>query len=54
MKRGLVEWVVVTAVLAIACAGAAHLFGDEIRAAFGVHRPAPPRAEPAPAPPGPR
>jgi hypothetical protein len=54
MRQGLVEWALVTAFLALAAAGAAHLFGDEIRGAFGVHRPSPPRVEPAPAAPAPR
>jgi hypothetical protein len=46
MKQGLVEWALVTVFLALAAAGAAHFLGDEIRAAFGVHRPPPARAEP--------
>ena len=53
VRRGLVEWAVVTAVLALAAAGAAHVFGDEIRAAFGVHPPSsthPGAASAAPAP----
>ncbi len=44
MRRGLVEWVVVTAILALVAAGASVLFGDPIRDAFGVRRP-PARAE---------
>ncbi len=54
MKQGVTEWALVTAFLALAAAGAVAIFGDEIRAALGVH-PAPraPAARAAPAPPGP-
>jgi hypothetical protein len=45
MRRGLVEWGVVTAILALAAAGASALFADRIREAFGVHRPPAARAE---------
>jgi len=54
VKRGLVEYALVTAFLALAAAGAVALFGDEIRAALGVGAPptrpaaAAPRAAPAP------
>jgi hypothetical protein len=47
-RQGLVELLLVTGFLALAAAGAAALFGDELRQAFG----APPAA--APAPPAPR
>ncbi|HEX9402450.1 MAG TPA: hypothetical protein VF912_20295 [Anaeromyxobacter sp.] len=40
MKQGLVEWAVVTAILLALAAGAAAVFGHEIRGAFGV-RPTP-------------
>ena len=43
MRRGLVEYALVTAFLALAAAGAIAIFGDEIRAALGL-RPAPARA----------
>jgi hypothetical protein len=46
MKRGLVEYALVTAFLALAAAGAIAIFGDEIRAALGLRAaPAPPAAE---------
>ncbi len=46
MKRGLVEYALVTAFLALAAAGAIAIFGDEIRAALGLRpTPAPPTAE---------
>jgi hypothetical protein len=55
VKRGIGEWAMVTAVLALAAAGAIAIFGDEIRAALGV-RPAArapaPAVRPAPAVPG--
>jgi hypothetical protein len=40
MRRGLVEYALVTGFLALAAAGAIAIFGDEIRAALGL-RPAP-------------
>jgi hypothetical protein len=54
MKRGVTEWALVTAFLALAAAGAVAIFGDEIRAALGVRSPARAAAtRPAPAaPPG--
>ena len=52
MKQGLVEWVVVTAVLVAVAAGAAALFRDDIRAAFGM-RSSPAAASRAAAPPSP-
>jgi hypothetical protein len=39
-RRGLVEYVVLVAVLALLAAGALALFGDRIRALFGVPGPA--------------
>ena len=36
MRKGLVEWVLVTAFLALAAAGAVALFGDELRPALGL------------------
>jgi hypothetical protein len=49
-RQGLVELLLVTAGLALAAAGAAALFGDELRAALGR----PPAAAPGqPGPPGP-
>ena len=48
MKQGLLEWALVTAFLAVAAAGAVHLWGDEIRVAFGARRASPVRSEPAP------
>ncbi|HET7824692.1 MAG TPA: hypothetical protein VFK90_05140 [Anaeromyxobacter sp.] len=45
MKRGLVEYALVTAFLALAAAGAIAIFGDEIRAALGLR----PGSAPAPA-----
>jgi hypothetical protein len=45
VRRDLVEWLIVTAFLALAAAGAVAIFGDEIRAALGISRPAA-RAEP--------
>ncbi len=35
-RQGLVEYLLVTAFLVLAAAGTAAVFGDEIRAAFGV------------------
>jgi hypothetical protein len=52
MRKGLVEWLLVTAFLALAAAGAVALFGDELRAALGVSRPAPVQVKPAPQPEG--
>jgi hypothetical protein len=45
-RQGLTEYVLVTLFLAIAAAGTVAIFGDELRAAFGVR---PPPAAPAPA-----
>ncbi|BDG04346.1 hypothetical protein [Anaeromyxobacter oryzae] len=39
-RRGLTEYLLLVGFLVLACAGAVALFGDEIRAAFGV-RPLP-------------
>ena len=47
MRQGLTEWAVVTALLILAAAGAAVLWKDPIRAAFGV-RPAAADRGPAP------
>lgn len=41
-NRGLVEYLLLTAFLALAAAGAVAVFGDEIRAALGLSRPAAP------------
>jgi hypothetical protein len=47
MKRGLVEYALVTAFLALAAAGAIAIFGGELRAALGLGpAPAPPAAAP--------
>ena len=51
MKQGLVEWALVTAFLVLAAAGAAHVFGEDIRVAFGIHRSPPARAAPLSPPP---
>ncbi len=51
MRRGLVEYALVTAFLALAAAGAIAVFGDEIRAALGLR---PPPATPTTAVPAPR
>jgi hypothetical protein len=50
MRRGLVEYALVTAFLALAAAGAIAIFGDELREALGLRAaPArPPAAERAP------
>ncbi len=45
-RQGLVELLLVSAVLALGAAGAAALFGDEIRAAFGAPPPRPATAGP--------
>ena len=39
MRQGLVEWVLVTAFLALAAAGAVAIFGDELRATLGLQAP---------------
>ena len=39
MRQGLVEWVLVTAFLALAAAGAVAIFGDELRATLGLSSP---------------
>ena len=41
-NRGLVEYLLLTAFLALAAAGAVAVFGDEIRSALGLSRPAAP------------
>jgi len=46
MRRGLVEWLLVPAFLALAAAGAVALFGDEIRASLGLSPPASPAVQP--------
>jgi len=46
VRRDLVEWLLVTAFLALAAAGAVAIFGDEIRASLGVARPASPAVRP--------
>lgn len=48
-RQGLAEYAILTAFLALAAVGAVAIFGDEIRAAFGVARPAPASATSAPA-----
>ncbi len=40
-RRGLVEYVVLVAVLTLLAAGALALFGDQLRALFGVSGPGP-------------
>ncbi len=40
-RRGLVEYVVLVALLALVAAGALTLFGDRLRALFGVSGPTP-------------
>jgi hypothetical protein len=49
MRQGLAEYALVTGVLVALAAGAIALYGDELRAALGVRRPAPVAARPAPA-----
>jgi len=45
-REGLLEYVLVAALLALAAAGVAAVFGDRIREAFGVRpRPAPPAVD---------
>jgi hypothetical protein len=40
-NRGLVEYLLLTAFLALAAAGAVAVFGEELRAALGLSPPAP-------------
>lgn len=49
-RQGLSEYVLVTAFFALAAVGAVAVFGDEIRAAFGVSAAAPGRPAPPAAP----
>jgi hypothetical protein len=39
-RQGLVEYLLVTAFLLVAAAGAIAVFGDELRAVFGIRPPA--------------
>lgn len=50
MRRGLVEYALVTAFLAIAAAGAVAIFGDEIRSALGLGPPPAPASSALPSP----
>ncbi len=45
-RHGLVEYLVVLGLLAVAAAGAVALFRDPIRSFFGAGRPAAPRSAP--------
>jgi hypothetical protein len=46
VRRDLAEWLLVTAFVALAAAGAIAIFGDEIRASLGLTRPAAPAVRP--------
>ena len=48
MRHGVTEYAVVSGVLAALAAGAIALYGDELRAALGVRRPAPVAVRAAP------